>query len=107
VNAFSQQYMIDYDETFSPMAKITTVRVLISLATSQSWRLWQMGVKNAFFQTELELSSSCLSTTWFIYSPIYCHRSWMSLAYMYCLSATKLLIACFLLYQLCIFLLAE
>lgn len=46
--AFSQQYGIDYDETFSPVAKMTTVRVLISLATSPSWRLWQMDVKNAF-----------------------------------------------------------
>lgn len=45
---FSQQYGIDYDETFSPVAKMTTVRVLISLATSQSWRLWRMDVKNAF-----------------------------------------------------------
>lgn len=35
--AFSQQYGIDYDETFSPVAKITVGRVLISLTTSQSW----------------------------------------------------------------------
>lgn len=47
VSAFSQQYGIYYDETFSPVAKMTTVRVLISLATSKSWRLWQMDVKNA------------------------------------------------------------
>lgn len=47
-HGFSQQYGIDYDETFSPVAKMTTVRVLISDATSQSWRLWRMDVKNAF-----------------------------------------------------------
>lgn len=49
--AFSQQYGIDYDKTFSPVAKMTIVRVLISLATSKSWRLWQMDVKNSFLYT--------------------------------------------------------
>ena len=43
---FSQQYGLDYDETFSPMAKITIVCVLIALAASKSWKLWQMDVKN-------------------------------------------------------------
>lgn len=32
---FSQQYGIDYDETCRPVAKITTVRVLLSLAASK------------------------------------------------------------------------
>ena len=36
---FSQQYRLDYDETFSPVAKITTTRVLIALAASKSWKL--------------------------------------------------------------------
>ena len=33
---FSKQYGLDYDETFIPVAKIATVRVLLALAASKS-----------------------------------------------------------------------
>ena len=51
---FSQQYELDYDETFSLVAKITIVCVLIALAAIKSWKLWQMDVKNAFLHGELD-----------------------------------------------------
>ncbi|KAL0413625.1 UNVERIFIED_CONTAM: Retrovirus-related Pol polyprotein from transposon TNT 1-94 [Sesamum radiatum] len=51
---FSQQYGLEYDETFSPIAKLTTICVLLAFATSKHWNLWKMDVKNVFLHGELD-----------------------------------------------------
>ncbi|KAF5930143.1 hypothetical protein HYC85_031016 [Camellia sinensis] len=50
---FSQEYDIDYKETFATVAKMTTVRTLISIAVVRHWPLYQMDVKNAFLDVHL------------------------------------------------------
>jgi hypothetical protein len=50
---YTQTYGIDYDETFSPVAKISSIHVLISLAANLDWPLFQLDVKNAFLHKDL------------------------------------------------------
>ncbi|RVW39635.1 Retrovirus-related Pol polyprotein from transposon RE1 [Vitis vinifera] len=51
---FTQTYGIDYQETFAPVAKINSIRVLLSLAVNSNWPLHQLDVKNAFLNGDLE-----------------------------------------------------
>ncbi len=51
---YAQTYGIDYEETYSPVAKMTTIRVIIAMATTKGWSLHQMDVKNALFHGNLQ-----------------------------------------------------
>jgi hypothetical protein len=53
IKGYAQTYGIDYEETYSLVAKMTTVGAIIAMATSKGWSLHQMDVKNDFLYGDL------------------------------------------------------
>ncbi|OAE21180.1 hypothetical protein AXG93_4012s1100 [Marchantia polymorpha subsp. ruderalis] len=51
---YSQVYGVDFSETFSPVMKITSIRVLMALAAQHNLELHQMDVKTAFLNGRLD-----------------------------------------------------
>ena len=51
---FTQSYSIDYFKTFSPVAKMYIVRLLLGLAAHLQWLIRQFDVKNVFLHGDLE-----------------------------------------------------
>ncbi|GKV02865.1 hypothetical protein SLEP1_g15248 [Rubroshorea leprosula] len=50
---FTQEYGIDYEETFVLVARLTSIHILITIATAKGWKLFRMDVKNAFVNGDL------------------------------------------------------
>ena len=51
---FTQSYGIDYQETFALVAKLNSIRILLSFAANQDWPLHQLDVNNALLNGNLE-----------------------------------------------------
>jgi len=51
---YTQSFWLDYGDTFSPVAKMAFVRLFIAMAALQQWIFYQLDVKNAFLNGDLE-----------------------------------------------------
>ena len=58
---FTQKHGLDYSETFSPVAKSVSVKIVLSLFAVKGWFLHQMDVNNAF----LHLDFTARGRIWF------------------------------------------
>ncbi|GJR22745.1 retrovirus-related pol polyprotein from transposon TNT 1-94 [Tanacetum coccineum] len=57
-NGSSQQLGVDFDETFSPVVKPATIRMVLSFVVSRKWPIHQLDVKNAFLNGDLSETRS-------------------------------------------------
>ncbi|GKC90042.1 retrotransposon protein, putative, ty1-copia subclass [Tanacetum coccineum] len=50
---YTQTYRVDYEETFSPVADIRAIRILLAIAAFYDYEIWQIDVKTAFLNGHL------------------------------------------------------
>jgi hypothetical protein len=51
---FLQRYGVDYEETYAPVARYSSIRALLALTAHHDWELHQMDVKSAYLNGDLE-----------------------------------------------------
>jgi len=54
VKGYTQTYDVDYFETFSPVTRLNSIRILFSVAVNMEWPLFQLDVKNVFLYGNLK-----------------------------------------------------
>jgi hypothetical protein len=51
---YSQKKGVDFEETFAPVARFETIRVILAVAAQKGWLMHQLDVKSAFLNGDLE-----------------------------------------------------
>ena len=51
---YAQQAGVDYGETFAPVARMETIRLILSISASMSWKVYHLDVKSAFLNGVLQ-----------------------------------------------------
>ena len=51
---FTQLYGVDFNETFAPVARLSSLRTVIAIAASEDWELHQMDVKSAYLNSPID-----------------------------------------------------
>ena len=51
---FQTKIIVDYEETFSSVAMLKSIRIMLAIAAYHNYEIWQMDVKTAFLNENLE-----------------------------------------------------
>ncbi|PKI48780.1 hypothetical protein CRG98_030822 [Punica granatum] len=54
VKGYAQIWGVDYSETFAPVARLDTIRLLLAIVAERNWKIYQLDVKSVFLNGVLE-----------------------------------------------------
>ena len=54
VKGYAQVFGVDFSETFAPVARLDTIRLLLALSAQKGWKVYQLDVKSAFLNGYLQ-----------------------------------------------------
>jgi hypothetical protein len=54
VKGYAQIFGVDYSDTFAPVARLDTIRLLLAISTQKGWKVFQLDVKSAFLNGVLQ-----------------------------------------------------
>jgi hypothetical protein len=61
IKGYEQVPVIDYDETYAPVSKLSTLHYLLSLAATRGWTVDQMDVVTAFLNPAIDNDSTFMN----------------------------------------------
>ena len=53
VKGYAQIFGVDYSDTFAPVARLDTIRLLLAIVAQKGWKVYQLDVKSAFLNGDL------------------------------------------------------
>lgn len=62
---YAQKPGVDYNETFSPVARLDTIQTLVALAAHKSWKLYQLDAQVCFSEWRTRRGGLCRVARWF------------------------------------------
>ena len=54
VKGYAQIFGVDYSDTFAPVARLDTIRLLLAISAQKGWKVFQLDVKSAFLNGVLQ-----------------------------------------------------
>ena len=55
IKGYTQIFGVDYSDTFRPIARLDSIRLLLAIAAQKNWKVYQLDIKSSFLNDQKEI----------------------------------------------------